>query len=426
MSKKFEELNITPELLRAIKEMGYEEATPIQEQTIPLIKAGKDVIGQSGTGSGKTAAFGLPMLEKIERGKGIQALILVPTRELAEQVSKELIKFSKYSLRHILPVYGGVGIERQINELRRAEIVVGTPGRILDHIERRTIDFSKIKILILDEADKMFEMGFSDDVRDIIRQTPQFRQTLLFSATISTDVIDISDRYMKEPEVIRVEVYVEKSMLKQSYYNVSTRDKFSLLVHLIQNDKPKLAIIFCATRQRVDIVAKNLERQGINAEPIHGGLTQSRRNKIMEEFHAGKIHVLVASDVAARGLDIKNVTHIFNYDIPKTDKEYLHRIGRTARAGETGKAISLLAEQDYDNFRSVQRNRDIDIEKLEAPQFQRLPFDLGRRPSFGGESRGFHGHRGLSSGFRGHSDSRQGSHSRFGGSRPRQGSWSRR
>ena len=395
---KFEELNLKPELLRATKEIGFEEATTIQAQSIPIIKEGKDLIGHSGTGSGKTAAFGLPILEKIEPGKGIQALILVPTRELAEQVSKEIIKFSKYLPRHVLPVYGGVGIERQINELRRAEIVVGTPGRILDHLERQTIDFSKIKFLVLDEADKMFEMGFADDVRDIIRQTPQYRQTLLFSATISSEVIDLSERYMKEPEIVRVDIYVEKSYLKQAYYNVSTRDKFSLLMHLIKTENPKLAIIFCATRHRVDMVAKNLEKQGINAEPIHGGLTQSRRNKIMDEFHAGKIHVLVASDVAARGLDIKNVTHIINYDIPKTDKEYLHRIGRTARAGEEGKAISLLAEQDYDNFRHVQANRDIDIEKLAAPQFQRLPFDFGNRSGFGGRpSSGFHGHRGLSS-----------------------------
>ncbi len=416
--KRFEELNIKPELLRAIKEIGFEETTAIQEQTIPLIKAGKDVIGQSGTGSGKTAAFGLPMLELVEAGKGLQALILVPTRELAEQVSKELVKFSKYSPRHILPVYGGVGIERQINDLRRAEIVVGTPGRMLDHLERHTIDLSKVKMLVLDEADKMFEMGFVDDVRDIIRETPQFRQTLLFSATISSDVVDISERYMRDPEIVRVEIYVEKSQLKQVYYNVSMRDKFSLLTHLIKTENPKLAIIFCATRHRVDMVASNLEKNGINAEPIHGGLTQSRRNKIMEEFHAGKISVLVASDVAARGLDIKNVTHIINYDIPKTDKEYLHRIGRTARAGEIGKAISLLSEQDYDNFRHVQSNRDIDIEKLEAPQFQRLAFDFGRRTGFGGgRPTGFHGHRGLSSGFRGRSGPRQDSRSgsRFGG-----------
>ena len=414
---KFEELNIKPEIARAVKEMGFDEATKIQAETIPLIKAGKDVIGQSGTGSGKTAAFGLPMLEKVESRKGIQALILVPTRELAEQVSKELVKFSKYAPRHILAVYGGVGIGPQINELRRTEIVVGTPGRVLDHIERGTIDFSNIKMLVLDEADKMFEMGFVDDVREIVAQTPQWRQTLLFSATISSEVIDISERYMKEPEIIRVEIYVEKSHLKQYYYNAQSRDKFSLLVHLLQQEKPTLAIIFCATRHRVDIVAQNLEKQGINAEPIHGGLTQARRNKIMEEFHSGKIKVLVASEVAARGLDIKNVTHIFNYAIPKTDKEYLHRIGRTARAGEAGKAISLLAEQDFDNFRHVQSNRDITIEKLATPDFKRLFFDFGKRPGgFGGGQRqgGFHGHRGLSAGGP-RRDSRGGS--RFGGQR---------
>jgi len=391
----FKELGLDPQLVRAIEEMGYVEPTDIQKATIPLIKAGKDVFGQSLTGSGKTAAFGLPILEKISRTGKIQALVLVPTRELCEQVAKEFIKFSKYKPVRITTVYGGVAIGPQIRNLCDSDIVVGTPGRILDHLNRRTLNLSNVSFLVLDEADKMLEMGFIDDVKKIIRYVPKQRQTLLFSATISSEVMCIAQNHMINPQKVETESYFEKSQLKQVYYNVLGGDKFSLLVHLLKQENPTLTIVFCATRRRVDMVAKNLQKHGLNFVAIHGGLTQAKRNQIMDEVKANKVKGLVATDVAARGLDIRNVTHIFNYDIPRTSKEYVHRIGRTARAGETGKAISLLCSEDHDNFRHVLADRELEIDVAEMPDFQKLQFEAIRadRPRFGGQRRFSHGQR---------------------------------
>ncbi|MBI1936450.1 DEAD/DEAH box helicase [Candidatus Woesearchaeota archaeon] len=376
-------IHFHPELKRVFEELGFLELTDIQKKTIPLIQQGKDVIGQSKTGSGKTAAFGFPILEKLTHNNGLQALILVPTRELCEQVMTEMRKFAKYKRMNIIAVYGGVSINPQIHDLRHADIVVATPGRMLDHAERGTIQFSRVKILVLDEADKMFEMGFIDDVKRIISQIPKDRQTLLFSATISQHVHDIVKHYMKQPEKIKVQEYVEEAKLAQHFYSVNSRDKFSLLVHLLKTQAPGLTIIFCATRNRVDVVSKNLYKHGIRAQGLHGGLSQNRRKQAIDAFHHGKIDILVASDVAARGLDIKNVKHIINYDIPKTSKEYIHRIGRTARAGEAGKVISLLSEQDHDNFRSVLGDRSLVIEQLKLPEFQRIPFFASVREHHG-------------------------------------------
>ncbi len=367
-------LNLQPELKKAFEELGFLVLTDIQRKTIPLILEGKDVIGQSQTGSGKTAAFGFPLLNKLTQGKGIQALILVPTRELCEQVTTEMKKFSKYKKMNITPVYGGVSINPQITSLIHADIVVATPGRMLDHINRNTVKLNNVTILVLDEADKMFEMGFVDDVKKIISYTPKNRQTLLFSATISQQVHDIVVHYMKNPEKIKVQSYVDQGKMIQHFYSVNARDKFSLLVHILKHQAKGLTIIFCATRSRVDVLSKNLYKQGIQSQRLHGGLSQNRRKQSIEMFHNNKADILVASDVAARGLDIKNVAHIINYDIPKTSKDYIHRIGRTARAGKEGKVISLLSEQDHDNFRSVQADRSLIIEPLKLPEFQRIPF----------------------------------------------------
>ena len=375
-------IHLQPELKKAFLELGFEEMTDIQKKSIPLIQDGKDVIGQSQTGSGKTVAFGFPMLEKVQHNHGIQSLVLVPTRELCEQVTSELRKFAKYKKANINSIYGGVSITPQIENLRYADIVVGTPGRILDHLERRTINLSKVKILILDEADKMFEMGFIDDVKKIISQVPRERQTLLFSATISHQVHDIVNNYMKNPAKIKVQSYVEQEKMAQYFYQINSRDKFSLLVHILKHEAPKLAIIFCATRKRVDVVETNLNRNGIRCISLHGGLSQNRRKKSLEMFHKNEARILVASDVAARGLDIKNVSHIINYDIPKTSKEYIHRIGRTARAGKEGKVISLISEPDYDNFRNVLDDRSIVVQQLQLPQFQRVPFAAAVRDSY--------------------------------------------
>ena len=376
-------IHLQPELKKAFLELGFEEMTDIQKKTIPLIQEGKDVIGQSFTGSGKTVAFGFPILEKITHNHGLQALILVPTRELCEQVTTEMRKFSKHKQMRISAVYGGVSINPQIHSLQNADIVVATPGRMLDHLQRGTANLSKLKILVLDEADKMFEMGFIEDVKNIISQTPNHRQTLLFSATISQQVHDIVKHHMRNPEKIRVQSYVDKEKLVQYFYSVASGDKFSLLVYLLRHEELGLTIIFCATRNRVDALGKNLYKQGIQAQSLHGGLSQNRRKRAIDMFHGNKVDILVASDVAARGLDIKNVKYIINYDIPKTSKEYIHRIGRTARAGKEGKVISLLAPQDHDNFRNVLEDRSLIVKKLELPKFERVPFITSHRRDFG-------------------------------------------
>ncbi len=365
--------HLQEELVKAVNDLGFVEFTEIQKRVIPLIQEGKDVIAQSLTGSGKTAAFGLPIIEKTIYGQGLQVLILVPTRELCEQVNKEMHKFSKYKKFNILAVYGGVSINPQIQKLRNADIVVGTPGRILDHIQRHTIILSKVRILVLDEADKMFEMGFIDAVKKIISYLNKNRQTLLFSATISSQVHNIVKNYMKTPIMVKTKSYIDEENIVQHYYNVNSREKFSLLVHLLKEEDKELTIIFCATRRMVDILSKNLSHLEIRSGKLHGGLSQNRRKEAIDMFHSHKFNILVASDVAARGLDIKNVSHIINYDIPKTSNEYVHRIGRTARAGSHGKVISLLSEGDYDNFRNVLEDKSLILQKIGLPEFQKIP-----------------------------------------------------
>jgi ATP-dependent RNA helicase DeaD len=390
--ERFRKLGLSNEIISHAEKAKYENPSEIQEKAIPLILEGKDVIGGSATGSGKTFAFGAPIIDKIEKGKGVQALILTPTRELAEQITKVLDKFSGHKNIEISAVYGGVGINPQIRELETAEIVVGTPGRILDHLERRTINLHKVKTLVLDEADRMFDMGFIHDVEKIISHCPKERQTLMFSATINQDIDHIVKKHMNYPVEVSVESYVDASKLKQIYYDVPRNVKFSLLVHLLKNEKAGLVMVFCNTRDNTDFVANNLGRNGIDAMAIHGGLSQEKRNRIMEKFHTGRVLVLVCTDVAARGLDIKNVSHVYNYDIPKTSQEYIHRIGRTARAGNEGVAINLVADRDYENFRRVLEDDSIKPELVQVPEVERaflkIHFDKPRG-RFGG--RGFRG-----------------------------------
>ncbi|MBI3036142.1 DEAD/DEAH box helicase [Candidatus Woesearchaeota archaeon] len=426
---KIEELNLSPMLLKAAKGLGFVEATPIQEKCIPLIREGKDVVGQSSTGSGKTAAFGLPILEKVQPGHGLQVLILTPTRELCVQVTEAMNEFGRHIHTRAVSVYGGVGIEPQIRAIRTADIVAGTPGRVLDHIERRTISFDKVKFLVIDEADKMFEMGFIDDVERIVSHVPKERQTMLFSATMSADVHGIVRKHMRSPATIKGEIYVDKSLLKQVYYDIKAYEKFSLLVHLLRNKTSGLALIFCATRREVDTLARNLKMQGLKAMAIHGGLTQNRRLYALDSLKKGHISVLVATDVAARGLDIRDVSHVYNYDVPKTSEEYVHRIGRTARAGDKGDAVTLLTERDYENFSNVLRDHTLDIRKADPPQFEKVSFvrvqrefggERGRpqRGSYGrggyGESRGRGGYGERSSSY-GHSRDSRGNYARSSG-----------
>lgn len=370
----FTDFALHPSLIQAIQHMGYEEPTEIQKLAIPLVIEGKDIVAQSSTGSGKTAAFGLPILQKIQHGNGVQVLVLTPTRELCVQVATALQDFGKHLNVKTIAVYGGVGIDAQIRAIQSADIVVGTPGRILDHLDRDTIRFDDVKFLVLDEADKMFEMGFIEDVEDIIQTIPEDRQTLLFSATIAPKVHALVKNYMKSPASVKANTYVDPTALKQTFYDVPSSEKFSLLVHLLKNKTKGLSIVFCATRQQTDIVAKNLHDHGVEALAIHGGLTQNKRNRALDSLKNENIDVLVATDVAARGLDIKNITHVYNYSVPKTPEEYIHRIGRTARAGSSGDAVTLLSRNDYENFDRVLSNFSIKITPMPLPDFPRVPF----------------------------------------------------
>jgi len=383
--EQFRKLGIIEPVIRVIEEQRFEAPTEIQEKAIPSVIAGRDVIAQSATGSGKTLVFGSGIIQSCEKGSGLQALIITPTRELAEQNTKALRMFSRHKPLRITSVYGGVSINNQIDELRTADVVSGTPGRILDHVSRGTINLNHIKILVLDEADRMLDMGFIDDVQEIISNCPQKRQTLLFSATIYEDIVRLARRYMNNPVNLVAESYVDPSKLKQVFYDTPDSKKFSLLVHLLKNERAGLVMVFCNTRRNTDFVAKNLRKLGVEAMAIHGGFSQAKRNRTMDDFNSEKMYVLVCTDVAARGLDIKGVSHVYNYDIPKSSKDYIHRIGRTARAGHEGKAISILASRDHENFRAVQSDRSLEITCEPLPEFERVQIDTGQqRRGFGG------------------------------------------
>lgn len=417
--EKFEKLGISQNILKALKDINFQEPSEIQEKVIPLALAGNDIIGESATGSGKTLAFSVPIIEKIKKGDGLQSIILTPTRELAEQVSKSIKTFSRYTPIRITTVYGGVSIGPQVEELEKADIVVGTPGRILDHIKRKTINLSKIKILVLDEADRMLDMGFIHDVTDIMHHCKKERQNLLFSATISDDIIRISKRYMKDPQEVSATPNVDPSKLEQVFYDVPSSQKFSLLIHLLKEENSKLVMVFCNTKRNADVVANNLRRHGFDALALHGDLNQAKRNKVLEQFHKSQKFVLVCTDVAARGLDIKGISHVYNYESPKTSTEYIHRIGRTARAGKEGKAITIIADRDYENFRKVMQEESLNIKNIPLPEFERVFVEMhgGDAKRYGQGGRRFSGQnrsqgRGRSFGNRGQN---QRTGNRFGG-----------
>ncbi len=374
-------------LLKPIESRGFTVPTEIQEKSIPKILCGMDVIAGASTGSGKTLAFAMGLINNAKKNYGVQGLVLTPTRELTEQVAQEISEFAKDEGLNVIPVYGGVSISNQIKKLRSAEIVVGTPGRILDHLRRNSIDLSQINTLVLDEADRMLDMGFKYDVEKIISQCSKKRQTLLFSATISREVINLAKKYMKEQIEISAKSLVDPEKLEQCYYNVGDDLKYSLLKHLLESEKSKLVMIFCSTRRNVDFVANNLQFMGINALPIHGGYSQEKRTRIIKSFHSENTHILVATDVAARGLDIPGVTHVYNYDIPKTKDDYIHRIGRTARAGNAGKVLNILSSRDYGNFDNLMRS-GLKISLKETPLVQKV--FLKKMP----ERRGFRNNRG--------------------------------
>lgn len=367
---KFSELNISDTTQLSLERMGFEEATPIQEETIPLAQAGKDVIGQAQTGTGKTTAFGVPIIEKIDTSNpDIQALIIAPTRELAIQVSEEIYRIGYGKRARILSVYGGQEIGRQIRALRsRPQIVVGTPGRILDHINRGTMKLGGVHTLVLDEADEMLNMGFIEDINSILENVPSERQTLLFSATMPGPIRRIADNYMKNPQEVRIkakEMTVEN--IDQYFVKSQEREKFDILTRLLNVQRPELAIIFGRTKRRVDEVAQALNLRGYLAEGIHGDLTQAKRLSVLRQFKENKIDILVATDVAARGLDISGVTHVYNFDIPQDPESYVHRIGRTGRAGKSGIAVTFVTPREMPYLRIVEETTKKQMTPLRPP-----------------------------------------------------------
>jgi ATP-dependent RNA helicase DeaD len=353
----FTDLSLTEPVIRSIINMGFEETTPIQEMTIPLALKGRDLIGQAQTGTGKTAAYGIPLVERIlEQSEQIQGIVLAPTRELAVQVAEELNKIGQFKRIHALPIYGGQSIDWQIRALRkRPHIIVATPGRLMDHMRRRTIRLSDIKIVVLDEADEMLNMGFLEDIETILKEVPEERQTLLFSATMPRQIQNIAQRFMKEPELIQIKsTGVTVSDIEQHYYEVPEKLKFDVLSRLLDIQSPDLSIVFARTKRRVDELSEALSKRGYSAEGIHGDLTQSKRDSVLRQFKDGTIEVLVATDVAARGLDISGVTHVFNLDIPQDTESYVHRVGRTGRAGKTGLAITFVTPREMGMLRLIE------------------------------------------------------------------------
>lgn len=368
---KFEELNLSKELLKAIDDMGFEEATPIQYQTIPYIYQGKDVIGQAQTGTGKTAAFGLPILDKVDpQDKSQQAIILCPTRELAIQVAEELKALSKYKEGiRILPVYGGQPIERQIHALKKGvQIIIGTPGRVMDHMNRHTLKLNNVKIVVLDEADEMLDMGFREDIEQILQDVPKERQTLLFSATIPKPILELAERYLKDPQFIKV-VHKELTVpsIEQYYFEVKQKDKVEALSRLIDFYNPNLALVFCNTKKKVDELLQLLQARGYSADGLHGDMSQGQRDRVMGKFKTGAIDILVATDVAARGIDVDDVDVVINFDVPQNEEYYVHRIGRTGRAGRAGKAFTFVAGREIYKLKDIQRYAKTKIMRRDIP-----------------------------------------------------------
>ncbi len=368
--RKFEELGLSQQVIKSVINMGFEETTPIQDQTIPLVMDEKDLIGQAQTGTGKTAAFGIPLVERanIDTGK-IQGIVLTPTRELAVQVAEELNKIGQFKGIRTLPIYGGQEITRQIRALKnKPQVIVGTPGRLLDHIRRKTIRLDSIEMVIIDEADEMLNMGFIEDIETILLEIPSKRQTLLFSATMPERIQKLSQKFMVNPELIKVKAKeITVPNIEQHYMEVKEKQKLDVLCLIFDIHSPELAIVFGRTKRRVDELSEALSKRGYSAEGIHGDLTQAKRDSVMRKFKEGTIEVLVATDVAARGLDISGVTHVFNFDIPQDPESYVHRIGRTGRAGKSGLAITFITPREIAHLKAIERSTRKKIERKNVP-----------------------------------------------------------
>lgn len=372
----FDDLNISEDIRKSIDEMGFTKPTPIQAKTIPDALKGMDIIGQAQTGSGKTLAFAVPVLQKIFiPDRSPQAIILCPTRELSMQVASQVSKAgSSIKKLKVLAVYGGQPIGKQTRVLKKGvHIVVGTPGRVIDHIERGNLDLIGIESVVLDEADEMLEMGFREDIEKILKNTPGQRQTLLFSATIPDEIRQIAENYQKNPKFIRIANKKQNiPKITQYAFRCDIKDKFESMTRLIEAYDIKLALIFCNTKKSVDFVKKHLKKQGFSVDALHGDMTQKARDKVLNKFKNGNIHLLVATDVAARGLDIDDVEFIINYDVPQNLDDYIHRIGRTARAGKTGYAFTLVSRDEEARFANIKKADETKIVEKEVPTLRQL------------------------------------------------------
>ncbi len=368
---KYEDAQIDERILRAVKELGFDEMTPIQEQAIPLFMTGRDLIGQAQTGTGKTAAFGIPILQKIDsEDRSLQAVILCPTRELAMQAADELRKFAKYMHGiKVLPVYGGQDIVRQIKNLKAGvQIVVGTPGRVMDHMRRHTLKMEHVHTVVLDEADEMLNMGFRDDIETILQEMPKERQTGLFSATMPKPILDITRTYQKDAAYIKMTPQeVTIPLIKQAYYQVRRQDKEEVLCRLIDYYDPRRALIFCNTKRMVDELTEHLKARGYEVEGLHGDLSQNQRDTVMNLFRSGRASILIATDVAARGIDVSDVEAVYNYDVPEDIEYYVHRIGRTGRAGKTGRSFTLVVGREAYKIRDIERVCHTKIKERKIP-----------------------------------------------------------
>ena len=374
--KLFSELGLSPELLKAIAKLGFEQAAPIQAAAIPVLLAGKDIVGQSATGSGKTAAFAIPAIEKTDpQLRAVQVLILCPTRELAVQVCEEVHKLAFFKRGiHALPIYGGQSYDRQLIGLRQgAQIIIGTPGRVMDHMERGTLKLDQLKMLILDEADVMLNMGFRDDIEHILKSTPPERQTVFFSATMPRPIRDLIERHSKTPENVRVEqAAMTVPTVEQIYFEVDRRWKIEVLTRLIDVHDFNLGIVFCNTKRMVDELVEHLNTQGYSAEGLHGDMNQAQRDRVMGKFRKSGLEFLVATDVAARGIDVDDIQAVFNYDLPYDVEDYVHRIGRTGRAGRSGMAFSFVAGRELFQIRNIERFTNMRIQRGRVPSVEEV------------------------------------------------------